>query len=242
MSKKKPTKTAPPPVPHIRYHPVYGGHPILRKTAADAYAAVKKFLEACTDWDGTWPSNTISGWSPDEFIKPDERNSAILKSFRAKLGTPTPGIIIAPVGGLAINTASDWRVPAELHDWAVQRVLEAPPAKRGWPDPVSCTCALDFKLRVPNGRVLPGQAGPGAIFPAIRSEMLLSIASGTTSAFFDLVFPFAEPGPEFLKYVASIRPYLPIRLAKGNFKRWVLKKNGTELMAKRIDRGLFEDL
>ena len=76
----------------------------------------------------------------------------------------------------------------------------------------------------------------------VRSSLHMHVSAGNTSAFFNLVFPFAEPGPEFVSYVAAIRPYLPIRLAKGNFKHWTLNKAGTDYRIRRIDKSLFDGI
>ncbi len=239
------------PIAHIRYESPYGGHPILRRKAQDAYAAVEAFLRECTDWDGTWPDNTIQGQPAQKFITADDRNDRIIAEFEQMLGRSKPGITsqVVELGDdfkvVSSVTAESWSVPADLHHWAVKRVLEAPPAKRGWPDALSCTSALSFRLREPGTRkVLPGQSASGSHFEpdSIRSGLLLHISSGNTSAFFDLVLPFAAPDSNFVDYVSRLRPHLPIRLAKGNFKHYVPNRAMNGYNKKRVDASLLADI
>lgn len=239
------------PIAHIRYESPYGGHPILRRRAHDAYAAVEAFLRECTDWDGTWPDNTVEGQPPQEFITADDLNDRIIAEFARKLGPSKPGITaqVVELGNdmkvVSSATAERWSVPADLHDWAVKRVLDAPAVQRGWPDPLSCTSSLSFRLREPGTpRLLPGQAASGSHYELdlIRSGLLLHISSGNTSAFFDLVLPFAAPDSEFVDYVRRLRPHLPIRLAKGNFKHYVPNKAMNGYNKKRVDASLLADI
>lgn len=239
------------PVPHIRYESPYGGHPILRKRGPDAYAAAVSFLRNCTDWNGIWPDNTIQRLPPDNYIKPDDRNDKIIAELANTLGRPRAGITFQSVSlgsemtVASSSTADTWSAPAELHDWAVNRVLEAPPAQRGWPDPISCTCGLDFRLRDPDsGQVLAGQATEGSHYDLgrIRSGLLLSVSAGNTSAFFDLALPFEKPDADFVAYVAKLRPFLPIRLAKGNFKHYVPNKAQDGFVKRRVDASLLTDI
>ena len=231
----------------MRYESPYGGHPILRKRGLDAYAAVVSFLQRCTDWSGIWPVNTIEVLPPDKFIKLDDRSDKIIAEFVSTIGKAEPGLTMQVVDRgsemtvVESSTADSWSVPAGLHDWAVKRVLDAPPARRGWPDPISCTCALDFRLRDPSsGQVLAGQATEGSQydFGRIRSGLLLHISAGNTSAFFDLVLPFQQPDADFIAYIAKLRPFLPIRLAKGNFKHHVLNKAKNGFVKRRVDPSL----
>ena len=251
MPSKSSPKRIENPVPHIRYESPYGGHPILRKRGSDAYAAVVSFLRHCTDWNETWPDNKVERFPPDKYIKHDDRNDKIVAEFANTLGKAQPGITMQAVDlGSEMTvvdptTSGTWSVPAELHGWAVKRVLEAPPAQRGWPDPISCTCALDFRLRNPaSGQVLAGQATKGSHYDLgrIRSELLLHVSAGNTSAFFDLALPFEKPDAEFVAYVAKLRPFLPIRLAKGNFKHYVPNKARDGFVKRRVDASLLADI
>lgn len=239
------------PVPHIRYVCPYGGHPILRRKARDAYAAVVSFLEICTDWDGTWPDGTITVMPNDKYIQPDERNSKVAAEIALRLGTPKPGITIQQVAFdpdmnvQSSQTAEDWTVSATLHDWAIEQVLEAPAAKRGWPDKISYSAVLKYRLRYPpKGELLRGQSVSDDPYNLnfIYSQIHLSVSSGNTSAFFDLVLPFAQPGPDFVEYISQIRPFLPIRLAKGNFKHYLPNKARDGFVKRRIDASLLAEI
>jgi hypothetical protein len=208
-------------------------------------------LRNCTDWNGAWPDNTVQRLPPDKHIKPDDRNDKIVAEFVCTLGKAQAGVTMQVVDlgsemTVVESTTSDsWSVPAELHDWAVKRVLEAPPAQRGWPDPISCTCALDFRLRDPaSGRVLAGQASEGSPcdLGRIRSGLLLHVSAGNTSAFFDLALPFEKPDAALVAYLAKVRPFLPIRLAKSNFKHYVLRKAKDGLVKRRVHASLFADI
>lgn len=231
--------------PHIRYMNPYGGHPILRRDGRDAVDAVNRFLTHCTD-ASSWRNGLLSE-SPTggKFLPGDwEAGQAILE-LNERLGRSRPGSTINDLASGESEQLQEWLVPPEYHEWAVGFSLRSMKAKRGWPDPVSYTCATDFRLKAPpNGPVLPGQddqltdhTGVG-----VRSDILMHVSSGNTSAFFGLVLPFAEPGPEFVEYVAAIRPYLPIRLARGNFKHWTLNKAGTGYRIRRIDKSVLESV
>jgi len=159
-------------------------------------------------------------------------------------------VLSVPARGFSTHTAADgsdvhvcWPVPDELHSWAVDFSLSCLKARRQHPDPVSYSCTRYFRLKDPSsGLILPGQQELCEDSTRFHSNILLHVSSGNTSAFFDLVFPFAEPGPEFVAYVAAIRPYLPIRLAKGNFKHWTLNRAGTDYRIRRIDKSLFDGI
>lgn len=238
------------PVPHIRYYSPYGGHPILRRKGTDAYKAVCEFLIECTDWDGTWPDNTVQGLTVGQFITADDRTIEAVSEFERALGRSQPGTTFScfdPSSGTVQveGTSESWSVPARLHDWAIGKVLAAPPARRGYPDPLSCTCGVDFRLREPpRGKVLDGQSEAGNPYQLqfIRSGVLLSVSSGNTSAFFDLVLPFVEPDEAFVQYVSRLRPYLPIRLAKGNFRRFIPNKARDGFVVRRVSASLFDRL
>jgi hypothetical protein len=236
-------------VPHIRYQSPQAGHPILRRKGRAAYEAVVEFLERCTDWDGTWPETKVCVEAPDKFVESDERHAAIAAELARGLGRAKEGIsfeVVDPDAGFKVissSTERTWIAKSSRHDWAVDRVLAAPPARRGWPDAVSCSCGVSFRLRDPeDGRLLPGQAAKDTHgdIESIRSGVLMWVSSGNTSAYFDLTLPIAEPGTEFVEYVAKIRPFLPVRLAKGNFKLCVPNKAGTGFVRKRVDASLLE--
>jgi len=90
-------------------------------------------------------------------------------------------------------------------------------------------------LRSPKtGNVLPGQS--------LRSSVGPSIASGKCSSFFDFYFPYTEPTDEFVAYVAELRPYLPFRLAKGNFRVCTPTKSGRDYRVRKIDKALFSEI
>ncbi len=232
-------------IPHIRYHNPYGGHPILRRSGRAAYAAVQEFLAACTDFE-SWSSARLSESPNGGKFLPSERHIglAIIALNKALLPYRSPGSIINPETGES-SDQNDWPFPIEHHDWAVEFSLRAPKAERGCPDPVWYSCLCDFRLKAPpNGPVLVGQDDRLTDMTGVRvrSSLHMHVSAGNTSAFFNLVFPFAEPGPEFVAYVAAIRPFLPIRLAKGNFKHWTLNRAGTDYRIRRIDKSLFDGI
>jgi len=248
-------------IPHIRYHSAYGGHPILRRDAGAAYNAVLEFLDTCTDFAGRWTQGRVSVSPTGGVFLPDDWDAQPAKRLLTRrFGVGRVGITSNNMCTLESESQHDWEIPARLHDWALEFALAQPKARRGYPDPVNYTCAADFRLCIPGPSTqrraksdtsrtsgikpraapLPGQAAKASRGWTIRSSILFHVSAGNSSAFFDLVFPFPEPGDEFVRYIAAIRPYLPIRLAKGNFKHYVPAKSGAEYRTRRIDRSLLD--
>lgn len=199
------------------------------------------FLAKCTDFT-TWYSAGLSESPNGGKFLPSERHVglAMIAMNKALLQYRRPGSIINPVTGES-SDQNDWPFPVEHHDWGVEFALRAPKSERGWVDSVWYNCNCNFRLKdPPSGPVLPGQDSRCSDITGVRvrSSLYMHVSAGNTSAFFELVLPFAEPGPEFVAYIAAIRPYLPIRLARGNFKHWTLNKAGTDYRIRRIDKSV----
>lgn len=229
--------------PHIRYQNPYGGHPILRRSGRAAYEAVNEFGFNCAVATTEWHSGTIDLSYTGETYSPDGWEvEPVVEQLKQVLPIPARGFsTYTRADGSDLHVC--WPVPDELHSWAVDFSLGCMKAKRRYPDPVSYSCQRHFLLRDPCSDVpMAGQDESFDNSSCIHSDILLHVSSGNTSAFFNLVFPFAEPGPEFVAYVAAIRPYLPIRLAKGNFKHWTLNKAGTAYRIRRVDRSLLDGI
>ncbi len=233
--------------PHIRYANPYGGHPILRKDPHDALAAVLVFLRVCTDWNGRWKDVHIDvAPTGGAFLPKSWDAEAVKTQLGQKVGRARIGITTISLGSLqslanprdAVSSPNaevqaTWDVPPKRHAWAIDLVLSQPKPARGHPDPVSLTASADFRLRAlpPNNgasgkaaaQVLPGQDARSRDALSIRSSLMLHLSTGNTSAFFDLVLPFAQPDQAFIDYVSRLRPHLPIRIAKGNFKLYTPK-------------------
>ncbi len=232
------------PRPHIRYQNPYGGHPILRRDGRDAHDAVLRFLEECTDWDGRWDRRSISVAPTGGAFLPEEwKAQPVKKLLRERIGKGRVGITHNNLGTLESESQHDWDIPARLHNWAVDLTLAQMKAQRGHPDPVSYSCIAEFRLHAPGrAKVLAGQDARPGPWPTIRSSVHLHLSTGNTSAFFELALPFAEPDGQFVEYISWLRPCLPVRLAKGNFKHYALNKDGTDFRIRRIDRGLLKGI
>lgn len=215
--------------PFIEYRPADWGQNVTRRDPVKAYEAVITFLERCTDWDGTLPEGKLTVAAPGKYLPDGWTGDEATTAIERHLNAPTrPGI-----GHQSFNPSSgefgppsfdrDWDVPSSEHRWAVGLALAQPVALRDHPDPVHFMFSLDFRLVDPaSGGVLPGQGGEA--FGGRRSSLLAFVASGKSSCSVQLLFPFSEPGPSFLAYMAAIRPYLPFRLAKSAFRLMVPTK------------------
>jgi hypothetical protein len=239
--------------PHIRYQNPYGGHPILRRKGTDAYAAIRAFLSECTDWDGEWENVEARLDLDGKFIAADARTREIAEHIQRRLGTPSGSITSSELREnddgqpelVPTSSSPEWNVTRPDFEGLIEQVYSASPAKRGWPDPISCTCSATFQLREsPGGALIAGQAsGPdGRIFPGIRSGILAHLSAGNTSAFFDLVLPFDAPDQRLTNYVKGVRKLLPIRLSKGGFRMYLPSKGKHGYVTRRVDAALLADV
>lgn len=104
---------------------------------------------------------------------------------------------------------------------------------------------LTFAFAIPPlGRCLLGRPPKDPIITPgrIRSGLLLHVSAGNTSVSFDLALPFEKPNADFVGYVAKLRAFLPIRLAEGNFKHYVLNKAQSGFVKRRVDSSLLADI
>jgi hypothetical protein len=75
----------------------------------------------------------------------------------------------------------------------------------------------------------------------VCSFIFLSLG-GEPRGNFQLYFPFEQPQGEFLNYLNSILPYLPLRLAWSRFRSRIPNAGCTEYSYRKIDPAVFAQL
>ncbi len=125
-----------------------------------------------------------------------------------------------------------WPVPRADPGSAWSRIAALQPLGELVRSRVSLKLIWDFRFRDPDTReLLDGQDDLPQLQPwpggaGNSSSIVLNLGAPSTCAL-RFLLPFADPGPAFQAYVGRLEEALPLRFARGGWRRWQRTRTGT---------------
>lgn len=228
----------------IAYQPPDWGQAVQPRDARGGYAAVRRFLSHCTDWEGAGAPSRLSILEPGQHSPPDYDPEPVLRRANAALGPGERqrGIASFPETG-DVQYKHEWQLSPDQLEAALGFVASLPRWPAKYLAPVLHSTSFEFRLREPRtGVVLPGQIPERGIgFRPVASSLMLHLG-GSPTASLDLRFPFENPDRAFLDYLGGVLPFLPISLAWNRFRLMVPNQRGTGYAARKLEPAVFNAL
>jgi hypothetical protein len=213
-----------------------GGHGLGRLHPAEAWDAVRRFLQTCTT------------------AKVPERISIDIHDFHDEDAAQSARLLAAAVARFYLSSREhrrqdysgkgstrSWDLPPTLGDQALEW-LSAESLSPGWlGGPAHVNLDFQFRLKSTAGEELPFQAsgdyldyvysGYGIVFGESVARLRFSARSTLSLVLF---LPFEAPDEYLANYAAFLQANLPIKLSRHHWKHWTLTKKGNSYVGRRM--------
>lgn len=207
-----------------------------------AWAAVSSFLRSCTDADPDAPDGLDLVLFEESVDEPFYRSSRFLASMEGRFGEVKRRQWLS---GVREEYCYQWRLADKQLGEAVTFLREHQPWPKYYIGPVQLKLSYDFRWVDPDsGVVLEGQAAELRTHSIQALSNLLVFLEPQSAAILTARFPFEQPNPGFVSYLARVSPLLPIRLLPKHLRAWIPSKRlrPTGYTVRKLDPALIAEL